>query len=52
MLKDYQVNIFVRVIKRKLEYNQELILEDIFNNDYPSLTQEARDQIETKITNS
>lgn len=52
MLKNYQLNIFVRVIKRKQEVNPDITLQELFDNDYPKLSQEDRDQIETTINNN
>lgn len=48
-MQEYMINIFVRVIKRKLEANPERTLDEIFNEDYPKLTQAERDEIGLKI---
>ena len=49
MMQPYMINIFSRVIKRKLEANPVRTLDSIFTNDYPKLTQEDRDAIGLKL---
>lgn len=48
-MRQYMINIFTRVIKRKLEADSTLTLEQVFTNDYPRLTQEDRDAIGLKL---
>lgn len=50
-MQEYMINIFVRVIKRKLEVNPERTLDEIFNEDYPKLVQADRDAIGLKLNN-
>ena len=48
-MKYYIINIFARVIKRKMEIDSSLVLDDIFANDYPSLSQSEKDEIGLKL---
>lgn len=48
MLKYYQINIFVRVLKRKMEMYGSAA-DDILINDYPTLTEEDRAKILSRI---
>jgi|AntRauTorckE6833_2_1112554.scaffolds.fasta_scaffold39612_4 hypothetical protein len=47
-MKDYMVNIFVRVIKRKMDSEGRTSI-DILDNDYSNLAQTDKDSILNKI---
>ena len=50
MLKEYQVNIFVRVVKRRME--KELLTAEEILDTYPALTKDDKEHILTKIKES
>ena len=47
-MKDYMINIFVRVVRRKVE-QEERTVADVLDNDYPNLAQADKDVILNKI---
>jgi len=48
VLKPFQINIFVRVVKRKVE-TEGRTAADILDNDYPALTDTDKNNILSKI---